>query len=85
MGRKIYWKRFITAKWLSKGIIVYKPLPDSVTVTTSKINGLGLFAKENIPQATNLGTSHVKVGDKIIRTPLGGFINHANYPNCVKV
>jgi SET domain-containing protein len=64
---------------------VYKPLPDSVTVTTSKINGLGLFAKENIPQATNLGTSHVKVGDKIIRTPLGGFINHANYPNCVKV
>ena len=29
--------------------------------------------------------THAKVGEKIIRTPLGGFINHANDANCVKV
>ena len=33
----------------------------------------------------NLGTTHVKVNGTIIRTPLGGFINHSNDPNCVKV
>ena len=64
---------------------MYKPLPDSLTIKTSKVNGLGLFAKETIPQATNLGMTHVKIGEKIFRTPLGGFINHANTPNCIKV
>jgi SET domain-containing protein len=64
---------------------MYKPLPDSLTIKTSKVNGLGLFAKESIPQATNLGMTHIKIGNRILRTPLGGFINHANDPNCVKV
>ena len=64
---------------------MYTPLPQSLTVKTSKINGLGLFAKENIDQGTNLGTSHVKVGEQIIRTPLVAFINHSNDPNCTKV
>ena len=64
---------------------MYKPLPDSLTIKTSKVNGLGLFAKETIPQATNLGMTHIKIGEKIIRTPLGGFINHANNSNCIKV
>ena len=64
---------------------MYKPLPDSLTIKTSKVNGLGLFAKEAIPQATNLGMTHFKIGDTIFRTPLGGFINHANTPNCIKV
>ena len=64
---------------------MYKPLPESLTIKTSKVNGLGLFAKENIAQATNLGMTHIKIGDNIFRTPLGGFINHANDPNCVKV
>jgi len=64
---------------------MYKPLPSSLTIKTSKVNGLGLFAKEALPQATNLGMSHIKIGDTIIRTPLGGFINHANDPNCIKV
>jgi len=64
---------------------MYKPLPESLTIKTSKVNGLGLFAKEAIPQATNLGMTHIKIGDNIIRTPLGGFINHANDANCVKV
>ena len=64
---------------------MYKPLPNSLTIKTSKVNGLGLFAKEDIAQGTNLGMSHIKIADQIIRTPLGGFINHANDPNCVKV
>jgi len=64
---------------------MYKPLPESLTIKTSKVNGLGLFAKEAIPQATNLGMTHIKIGEKIIRTPLGGFINHDNNANCIKV
>ena len=64
---------------------MYKPLPDSLTVKTSKVDGLGLFAKEGIGQGTNFGMSHLKIGEKIIRTPLGGFINHSSDANCVKV
>ena len=64
---------------------MYKPLPDALTIQTSKVNGLGLFAKEGIAQGTNFGTCHIKIGEHILRTPLGGFINHANDDNCVKV
>ena len=64
---------------------MYKPLPESLTIKTSKVNGLGLFALEEIGVATNLGVTHIKIDDTIIRTPLGGFINHANDPNCAKV
>ena len=63
---------------------MYKPLPDSLTIKTSKVNGLGLFAKEDIAQGTNLGMTHIKFNSTIFRTPLGGFINHSNKPNCVK-
>ena len=64
---------------------MYKPLPNSLTIKQSDINGLGLFAKEGIGQGTNLGMSHMKIKDTIFRTPLGGFINHANEANCAKV
>jgi hypothetical protein len=64
---------------------MYKPLPDSLTIKESKVNGLGLFAKEGIAQGTNLGMSHVLIGSGIIRTPMGGFINHSNDANTVKV
>mgnify|MGYP003137178916 CR=1 FL=1 len=64
---------------------MYKPLPESVTIKQSGINGLGLFADQTIKQGTNLGMCHLELGQKIIRTPLGGFINHSNTPNCVKV
>jgi len=63
---------------------MYKPLPDSLTIKSSDISGLGLFATEGIGQGTDLGTTHIKVKDDIIRTPLGGFINHADGGNCVK-
>ena len=64
---------------------MYKPLPDTLTIKTSQVDGLGLFAKEDIGQGTNLGMSHVEIEDTIIRTPLGGFINHSGDANCVKV
>ena len=68
-----------------KARLMYKPLPDSLTIKTSQVDGLGLFAKEDIGQGTNLGMSHVEIEDTIIRTPLGGFINHSGDANCVKV
>ena len=37
---------------------MYKPLPESVTIKQSGINGLGLFADQDIKQATNLGMTH---------------------------
>ena len=64
---------------------MYKPLPDSLTIKQSGIDGLGLFAKEGIAQGANLGMSHVAIGSGIIRTPMGGFINHSNDANTVKV
>ena len=64
---------------------MYKPLPDSLIIKTSRVDGLGVFAKEVIPQATNLGMSHLQFGETLIRTPLGGFINHNDNPNCKKV
>ena len=63
---------------------MYKPLPDSLTIKQSKVNGLGLFAKEGIAQGTNLGMTHIKVADHLIRTPLGGFLNHSDNANCIK-
>ena len=64
---------------------MYKPLPKSLTIKTSCINGLGLFANRRIKPGTNLGVTHLEVDGKIIRTPLGGFINHSDAPNCIKL
>ena len=64
---------------------MYKPLPESLTIQKSGINGLGLFAKEGIAQGTNLGMSHLKLNGNMVRTPLGGFINHSDDANVVKV
>ena len=63
---------------------MYKPLPESLSIKQSDINGLGLFADQKIMQATNLGMTHLKFNGTIFRTPLGGFINHSNTPNCEK-
>ena len=63
---------------------MYKPLPENLRLGFSDIHDIGLFAKEGIAQGTNLGTTHIKVKDEIIRTPLGGFINHSDENNCIK-
>ena len=65
----------------------YKPLPDSLTIKESSIEGLGLFAVERIPAGRFLGMGWIKhelAHDGVWRTPLGGFINHSDTPNCVK-
>ena len=66
----------------------YRPLPENLTIRKSKIEGLGLFAYRKIPHDTILGMTHYKkvlgheTEDNLIRTPLGGFINHSDNPNC---
>ena len=65
--------------------MVYKPLPAEVTISKSFIEGLGLLATEDISMNTKLGISHVKddrFENEYIRTPLGGFVNHSDVPNC---
>ena len=60
----------------------YKPLPDSLFIEESFIDGQGLFANIDIAANTDLGISHIEVEKnkmaemEMIRTPLGGFINH---------
>ena len=70
--------------------MTYQPLPNCITVKKSEIHGLGLFATEDIPKGTNLGVAHILIphSDDIFaqsysRTPLGGFYNHSDDPNCV--
>ena len=60
----------------------YKPLPKGLTIGNSNIQGLGLFATDVFDSNTILGISHHIVNYEIIRTPLGGFINHRLKPNC---
>ena len=64
---------------------MYKPLPKELTLGESEIHDIGLFAKEDLVGGTNLGISHIELGEMIIRPPLGGFVNHSETPNCVKV
>ena len=70
----------------------YKPLPDSVTIKSSPIHGLGLFAVKTIPKNTDLGLMHLVLENmynikqrEIIRTPVGGHVNHSEDPNCERV
>ena len=63
----------------------YKPLPETVTIKESMIECLGLFAIKDIKKNTNLGMMHfITEYKEVIRTPLGGFVNHSNKPNCIK-
>ena len=64
---------------------MYKPLPKEITIKESNIQGLGLFATEDIKEGHDFGTSHITNAmfeNGHIRTPLGGFINHSEKPNC---
>ena len=63
----------------------WRPLPDSITIKESTIEGLGVFATQDIEANSDLGISHVYDGrfpDNYIRLPLGAFINHHEMPNC---
>ena len=62
----------------------YQPLPAGLKVEDSGISGQGLFTNRRLVAGTELGVSHYRIDGKLIRTPLGGFINHSNEPNCLK-
>ena len=62
----------------------YKALHNFLCIQDSDVGGQGVFAKVDIPKDTILGVSHVIMDDEIHRTPLGGFINHKDKPNCMK-
>ena len=67
---------------------MYKPLPDSIVVKESPIHGYGLFAIAPIKKGFHLGVSHIYAPGfetSYVRTPVGGFINHSDEPNCVKI
>ena len=61
----------------------YRPLPKCLTIRDSNIDGLGLFATEDITGAVYLGETHFKIdaAEDWLRTPLGGFINHSEVSN----
>ena len=66
----------------------WRPLPENLTIAQSKIEGLGLFATQDIPEGTDLGITHIsdsRFQDGYIRLPLGAFINHHEIPNCQAV
>lgn len=67
---------------------MYRPLPKELTIKESDIQGLGLFAVEEIRSGV-IGIGWVKHDDHVfrngyVRTPLGGFVNHSDDPNCEK-
>ena len=63
----------------------YRPLPDKLTIKPSYIEGLGVFATETIRAGTDLGMTHLLHNDDLFRTPLGGFLNHSDEPNCKRI
>ena len=67
---------------------MYKPLPKQLTIKKSPIEGLGLYATENIKKNSFIGVTHIRdeqFENKYIRTPVGGFYNHSNDPNVIRM
>ena len=67
---------------------MYRPLPKQLTIKNSSIEGLGLFATEDIKSNSFIGVTHVRdeqFENKYIRTPLGGFYNHSNEPTVMRM
>ena len=56
----------------------YNPLPAGLMVADSRISGQGVFTTRRLVGGTELGISHYRIDEILIRTPLGGFINHAD-------
>ena len=84
----------------------YTPLSHDLFIEESMIDGQGLFSSHDLPKGTDLGISHIEFekdkmsARELLRTPLGGFINHepviksenasgelveVSGPNCEKV
>ena len=63
----------------------YNPLPSGLTIADSGISGQGVFTTRRLVTGTELGISHYRINNEYIRTPLGGFINHSDKPNCHRI
>ena len=74
---------------------MYNPLPDGLFIKDSDIQGQGVFTNRDLHVGCDLGESHYRIDTSgvesineeenknlFIRTPLGGFINHSEEPNC---
>ena len=67
---------------------MYRPLPDGLTIKGSPIEGLGLFATQDIKKGSFIGITHIRdeqFENKYIRTPIGGFYNHSNEPTVIRM
>jgi len=67
---------------------MFRPLPEQLTIKNSPIEGLGLFATQDIKKHSFIGVTHVRdeqFENKYIRTPIGGFYNHSNEPNVIRM
>ena len=77
--------------------MTYRPLPDGLYIGVSSIEGQGLYTDRALSKGCQLGESHYRIATNdnpsthmeenkttLIRTPLGGFVNHSNKPNCIK-
>lgn len=62
----------------------YRALPEGLFISDSLIAGQGVFTHKPLQVGTYLGMSHLIVDEVIYRTPLGGFLNHSQEPNCEK-
>ncbi len=74
--------------------MAYRPLPTYLEIKKSGVEGLGLFTNQDILISDYIGITHIKdekygrinkeqiFDNDYIRTPLGGFINHSEDPNC---
>ena len=76
---------------MTSGTLQYKPLHESLTIKPSPTQGLGVFACKAIPKETDLGITHLQCKDlayhfpqNVVRTPLGGFLNHSEEPNMIR-
>ena len=59
----------------------YRPLCQGLTLKESPIDGIGLFATEDLKAGIYLGETHIWETRRRewIRTPLGGYINPVSY------
>ena len=67
---------------------MYRPLPKELTIKTSSIDGLGLFTTCDVEEGHEFGITHIQNKDfqnGYIRTPMGGFINNSDDPNCILI
>ena len=75
--------------------MTYRPLPNGLYIGVSSIEGQGLYTDRALTKGCQLGESHYRIATNdapskhaeenktiFIRTPLGGFINHSDKPNC---